>query len=310
LGQDQQGVDLYGPDDLGRLTGVQCKVKTGDLDFDADIAKEVADAEGFEPKLAAYFVATTAKRDAKLQARVRVFSEDRLKQSGFPVGVIFWEDVVADLLTSRPDFEKHFPQLGHLLETPADAAPTLLCALDVGYDGTAIKYTMDLVFGEFGRMANEEPRQIDAMLHGLEASSRPFMAAGLHVELLGLLRDLMTSCHAAEWTTADGLATKIEGIIRGVEYGMKGKVLAAYTLGVRVRRWDMRTLAENPRPTNLWQSLEEPALLLFGGDEGTLQKLKALVEEYLADAEAMRSTRLPFRAYNIIRRTLLSEGMK
>jgi hypothetical protein len=98
-GQAQAGVDVYGPDDLGRHAGVQCKQTTDELELSTVLA-EVKKAEAFKPALEAFFMATTGKRDAKIQTDVRLLSENRLKVSKFPVGVLFWEDIVQDLVTT------------------------------------------------------------------------------------------------------------------------------------------------------------------------------------------------------------------
>src|SRR5580700_9387020 len=74
LGQAQAGVDIYGHDDSGRYVGVQCKLTSGDLQLPA-IMKEVAMAELFVPSIEAYFIATTSKRDAKIQEALRLLSD-------------------------------------------------------------------------------------------------------------------------------------------------------------------------------------------------------------------------------------------
>ncbi|MCA9587131.1 MAG: hypothetical protein KC657_17505 [Myxococcales bacterium] len=109
-GQGQAGVDIYGPDELGRPAGVQCKNTQGKLTL-AEIVAEVAKAEAFVPALGTFFIATTARRDAKIQEAVRLLSLDRLAKSLFPVGVLFWEDLVDSLASDRQIFAKHYPQL-------------------------------------------------------------------------------------------------------------------------------------------------------------------------------------------------------
>jgi len=110
-GQAQHGVDVYGDDHLGRLTGVQCKlVSSGELSMDV-VEAEVRKAEGFEPHLQSYFIATTARRDARLQREVRLLSKDRVAQGAFGVGILFWEDIVQDLTGDPDEFAKHYPQL-------------------------------------------------------------------------------------------------------------------------------------------------------------------------------------------------------
>jgi len=108
-GQKQDGVDVYGHDDDGRLIGVQCKNTIEGVSL-AVIETEVAHAESFEPALDCLYVAATAKRDASLQKAVRILSEGRRKAGRFPVGILFWDDVCHDLATDDDVFFAHYPQ--------------------------------------------------------------------------------------------------------------------------------------------------------------------------------------------------------
>ena len=48
-GQAQQGVDIYGPDDLGHLVGVQCKLTASDIADDPESL--ILQAEAFQPPI-------------------------------------------------------------------------------------------------------------------------------------------------------------------------------------------------------------------------------------------------------------------
>jgi hypothetical protein len=193
------------------------------------------------------------------------------------------------------------------LDGPMGAGFELLCALDVAYEGTAVMYTMSLIFGELGRMANEEPGQFAAMLYGIERSSRFFMSDTDHEHLVALSRQLMEACEACNWQSAGTLATKLEGMIKALQYVMAGRKQAAFALGVRLRRWDMSTLDERV-PKGLKESLTGAAERLAPG--GVLAaELGQLAEKYLDDADSMASGQLPRRAYNLVRTRLLDEAM-
>jgi formylglycine-generating enzyme required for sulfatase activity len=120
-GQAQQGVDIYGrPARLGGgYAGVQCKrYPDGGLTRRV-VEEEIAKAEGFSPALAEYVIATTAHRDAKLQAAMREIDEERQAAAKFPVRVVFWEDLCS--LLADPDnrdlLRKHYGDwLGRLRE--------------------------------------------------------------------------------------------------------------------------------------------------------------------------------------------------
>jgi hypothetical protein len=109
-GQKQDGVDIWGHDEDHRNIGVQCKNTIEGVSL-AVIEGEVATAEAFEPKLDRLYIATTAKRDAKLQKDVRKLSRERADRGAFKVDVLFWDDICHDLSTDEDVFLIHYPQL-------------------------------------------------------------------------------------------------------------------------------------------------------------------------------------------------------
>ncbi|MDQ0589886.1 hypothetical protein [Variovorax paradoxus] len=109
-GQRQNGVDVFGQDDKGRLVGLQCK-NTLDGLTDATISAEVEKAESFKPALQQLFVVTTADTDKHLQEFVRELSEQRLKAGSFEVAVLFWPDVWLDLTRDESRLFQHYPHL-------------------------------------------------------------------------------------------------------------------------------------------------------------------------------------------------------
>jgi len=109
-GQTQHGVDIYGEDDAGRRAGVQCKLSKVKLNYN-DINNEVLKAEEFLPKLDIYYIATTAQRDATLQEKINKLTEERKTNSKFPIQLLFWEDLVQDLVTDHAELIKHYPEI-------------------------------------------------------------------------------------------------------------------------------------------------------------------------------------------------------
>ncbi len=109
-GQSQDGVDIFGrPQGRGgEWAGVQCKLKDqgGALEA-AEIAAEAEKADGFNPRLAEYVVATTAKRDRVAQEAARELTE----RHGFRVSVFAWEDIVERLDEHRDVRQQHYPDL-------------------------------------------------------------------------------------------------------------------------------------------------------------------------------------------------------
>src|SRR4051794_25251402 len=85
-GQKQQGVDVFGPDEIGRRVGIQCKCYKGNLTLKI-VTDEIANAENFKPQLSALFIATATDHDAKLQEEVRVMSDKRVAAGKFAVAL-------------------------------------------------------------------------------------------------------------------------------------------------------------------------------------------------------------------------------
>lgn len=113
-GQRQKGVDIFGVrGGTGEQLGAQCKVKTlandSELTFD-EALEEVRQAEAFRPKLTELSIATTARRDATLQERVRLLSEEREARGEFRVKVLAWVDLVSLIGKHRAVLEQFYPE--------------------------------------------------------------------------------------------------------------------------------------------------------------------------------------------------------
>ncbi|WP_429950074.1 hypothetical protein ACQYWY_00665 [Comamonas sediminis] len=108
-GQKQQGVDIYGNDNLQRLVGVQCKNTISSLTTTL-IDKEIKNAESFMPSLSSLFIATSADSDVALQSYVRKISDERHRENKFTVDIIFWDSILHDLSRDAKEVEKHYPQ--------------------------------------------------------------------------------------------------------------------------------------------------------------------------------------------------------
>ena len=105
-GQPQEGVDLLGTDEDGRVCGIQCKLRNADKALTrAEVDAEVAKAKTFRPALQRYVIATTAKRDKELQRHVVAFTTDLRKQGLFSVELCFWDDIL-DLLNRHEDIQR------------------------------------------------------------------------------------------------------------------------------------------------------------------------------------------------------------
>ena len=97
-GQRQSGVDIYGTDsETGSKCGIQCKQRSGYPNSKLtpeEIQEEVVKANAFAPSLDTLIVASTTKRDAKLQQVARELSEQNAEHGLFKVELYSWNDIV------------------------------------------------------------------------------------------------------------------------------------------------------------------------------------------------------------------------
>jgi hypothetical protein len=109
-GQRQDGVDFYGTLPDGKQIGLQGKNTISGVS-QKTVSAEVLAAESFQPPLDELYIVTTAKRDAPTQKAVRMLSAARAKVGKFTVDILFWDDIVQDLLLDLAIFRKHYPEL-------------------------------------------------------------------------------------------------------------------------------------------------------------------------------------------------------
>lgn len=105
-GQSQDGVDVYGRY-RSEVIGIQCK-RMDELDErnkplpGGPITKKfiddaVIEALAFDPALQIWILATTAKRDATIQAYARHLDLESRQKNSFGIQVWFWDDFITDL---------------------------------------------------------------------------------------------------------------------------------------------------------------------------------------------------------------------
>lgn len=164
-GQKQNGVDIYGSDNLGRPIGVQCKKTIAELDTKI-IENEIKKAGSFSGKLHTLYIATTTDNDVHLQKEIRKISEKRVGKDEFAVGIIFWEDIVSGLIKNPHVFKAHYPNI----QTPKECNPQqhAIAAFELGFYGGNIAKFIDLILGEFGWMAQEDPDKVNVVLEIIE----------------------------------------------------------------------------------------------------------------------------------------------
>jgi hypothetical protein len=193
-GQKQHGVDIYGPDDIGRPVGIQCKRYAKPLKL-AEVKNEIANAEKFIGQLTTLYVATTADHDSQLQADVRLLSDSRAAQGHFAVSMLYWDEIVAGLLLNPVLFKAHYPQL-----TPAGHQTTdrerLIGLLELGYYGVDLWEQVKLAYGEFGWMAQADPDEFIARLRVVEQRARQLLEPDDAAPIVASIAEVRSGCAA------------------------------------------------------------------------------------------------------------------
>lgn len=104
VGQNQHGVDVYGiPKGEKSYFGIQCKGKdeyTQSQLTEKEIDREIEKAKSFVPSLKRLIFATTANKDANIEAYIRSKNIESQNNGSFEIYLYSWEDIV-DLLTER-----------------------------------------------------------------------------------------------------------------------------------------------------------------------------------------------------------------
>jgi hypothetical protein len=200
-GQEDDGVDVYGPDYLGRLVGVQCKRFSGQLKMKT-VQEEIKNAEGFVGQLSTLYIATTAQHDSRLQEQVRIVSEERAKQGKFAVGVMFWDEIVAGLVLNPATVRAHYPNL-EVQPTGEANRERQLAALELGYYGADIWEYVTLMYGEFGWMAQVDPDELIANLRVLEHRAQQLLNPEDAEPIGASLAQIRLGCLAKKQTELD-----------------------------------------------------------------------------------------------------------
>lgn len=211
-GQKQAGVDIWGPDDLGRRVGIQCKCYKGPLTF-ATVTAEIVNAEMFRPALNTLWIATTAEHDATLQEHVRVLSEQRALKGDFAVGLLFWDEIIAGLVLNPAVFKSHYPQI-QLQSADAASKERQLAALELGWYGADLWEYVTLVYGEFGWLAQADPDELIARLRVMQFRAQQLLAPEDAAPILEALSSLLQICakqgqSKTDWRLAEMLAKRV-----------------------------------------------------------------------------------------------------
>jgi len=222
-GQAQAGVDIYGPDDIGRMVGIQCKL-TSHLTIKTVLAEIVKVEKDFQGRLSALFIATTSDHDARLQQEVRVLSEQRVASDRFAVGLLFWEEIVAALALNPEVMASFYPQW-RLLEEPAVDRDRLLASLELGYYGCYVWEYVWLILGEIGQMVGEDPDTVTVVLRIIEQRSSQLLSRPDAEAILKSTARIQAVCRSASPTREDWAMAQMHAKRIGARVRASGSLL-------------------------------------------------------------------------------------
>lgn len=145
-GQSQSGVDVHAGRSRAGALGVQCK-RMGDLDENnlplpggvvtrKLLVEEIAKAKTFQPQLDVWILATTAKRDARIQEIARRIDRQNASKKLFEVKLWFWDDYIA-FLNSYSDLQEMYYDQIIKLRSPRDQDRLILQMILTAFDRPA-----------------------------------------------------------------------------------------------------------------------------------------------------------------------------
>jgi hypothetical protein len=200
-GQKQKGVDIWGPDHLGRPVAIQCKNTSQGLTYKT-VLDEIEKANDFSGQISTLYLATSAEHDAVLQERLRVLTEERVGKNLFPVAALFWDDVVRALSLNPSVLKSFYPQIT-LIEPSPNVGHRLIAALEMGYYGGDLKAFLDLVFGEAGWMSQTDPEVFISKIRVVAARARQLFSEQDASPIVEALDEVLAGCAATKEQSSD-----------------------------------------------------------------------------------------------------------
>ncbi|WP_426337002.1 hypothetical protein ACN9MY_06245 [Pseudoduganella sp. R-31] len=201
-GQSQAGVDIHGPDYLGRTVGIQCKKYKSKLTMKT-VRAEILNAEKFPGRLSTLIIATSNEHDSVLQAEIRALSEDRSRLGEFAVGVMFWDEIIAGLALNPASVKAHYPNI--IIEPTTHVnSERQLAALELGYFGADIWKYIELMYGEAGWLAQADPDELMAKLRILIYRTTQLLPADVADKIVEAIEATRDGClKQSDWKTVE-----------------------------------------------------------------------------------------------------------
>jgi hypothetical protein len=306
----QDGVDIWGVDDLEHPVGVQCKNTTKELTLTL-IKQEIERAESFVPPLTSLYFATTISSDSMLQKEVRLLSSERVNNNKFAIGILFWEDLIKELVKSGPAFKAHYPQIA--LSSIVDQPRWLMPYLDITYFGIRLKEFIQLIFGEIGQMAGENPFQLESYVSIIDSSAMMVFDEYKFNELKAMTTQL-TDCvlsslrgkpeEDCQWTDVETLTLKIKTQILNIEHEATGLTLAVFVIGTMLASWEVMSLEPSHKISADFEARFFKTFRVFSADVAATDRIRKHFANYNTST-SVANVHIPGYVYSVVREAIL-----
>lgn len=311
-GQAQNGVDIYGANHIFKNIGVQCK----NYEFEISIKlinAEIKKAESFRPKIEMFYFATSTKTDVNIQREIRILSQERTNEGKFPVMVLFWTDIIQDLIRNHSLVKKHYPQLSLPELMPSKVKDIrLFSILDLVYNTLNLDFYIGLIFGDFGQMTGENPLQIQSVILTIKYSSSNVLNQSEYEKMAKLIDSYKEYLFYQDkrleefsWNTAEQISNEFTGIVKGIEYNLSAKELAIFNIAKILSKWSKWEVDSDAYwPKSSWKALRKFVNQIDFNE--LTSKIDELESEY-NEMDHFKRLDCPHKVYNEIRHTLIHQ---
>ena len=232
------------------FSGIQCKNTISGIDK-AVIEKEIENAEAFTPKIKVLYIATTADADIIIQKHVCLLSQEHVEKGKFSVLVLFWNDLQQEIAKDKIILRKHYPQIFPAIDGSdgcGNQGNKKLCVFAIAYRGLRISEYIELLFGEMGMLADEDPGQLTQLCVEIKACSKQIFKKDQYKSICEDLKEIETLCFKrygnkqesdSRWSRVMSLAKIVEKKIRVLETMLSDELLKLFVLGEILAFLDM-----------------------------------------------------------------------
>lgn len=313
-GQAQNGIDIFGDDYLSQPVGVQCKKSDKNLTIKI-IEKEINNAERFKPNIDVFFIATTFPTDSTLQKQIRLISKKRTDSGTFPVGILFWNDIVQELVTNEKIFKKHFPQFS--IDSFQSKKPKrLFSLLELSFHGFNLKHYSDVLYGEFGYMAQEDPRKMEIICSIIESASIVTCSneeqKKIKLSIDYFLNYLMPHITGEKnnddfnWNISNDNANRIGELIKSIEHSLTGDELLIFRIGELLGDWNRFEFdKENEIPISC-KFISQLTTYISKLNSGNIPpEIKVRIDNYVADHSDIKQALIADDVFILLKQILI-----